>query len=92
MMRIIPLVAALTLAGCISMGTNYDPAAVDQLQVGMTKAQVMQMLGQPNQVITLAGGGQKLIWIHSVGSMFGANARSLGLTFGPDERLQEIPK
>lgn len=44
-MRILPLVAATALAGCVSMGTNYDPAAVDRLQVGMTKAQVIEMLG-----------------------------------------------
>ena len=74
------------------MGTNYDPAAVDRLQVGMTKAEVIQMLGQPNQVVTLSGGGQKLIWVHSTGSMLGANARSVGLPFGPDGRLQEVPQ
>ncbi len=86
-----PVVAALLLAGCVSMGTNYDPAAVDRLKVGMTKEQVIQMLGQPNQVVTLAGGGQKLIWVHSTGSMFGANARSVGLPFGADGRLAEVP-
>lgn len=92
MKRIFPIVAASLLAGCVSMGTNYDPAAVDRLQVGMTKAEVIRMLGQPNQVITLSGGGQKLIWVHSTGSMFGANARSVGLPFGSDGRLMEIPR
>lgn len=92
MKRIFPIAIAALLAGCVSMGTNYDPAAVDRLQVGMTKAQVIQMLGQPNQTITLSGGGQKLTWVHSTGSMFGANARSVGLPFGADGRLIEIPK
>lgn len=92
MKRIFPITAAALLAGCVSMGTNYDPAAVDRLQVGMTKVQVIQMLGQPNQVVTLADGGQKLIWVHSTGSMFGANARSVGLPFGPDGRLTEVPQ
>lgn len=92
MKRIFPIVAAAALAGCVSMGTNYDPAAVDRLQVGMTKAEVIRMLGQPNQVITLTGGSQKLIWVHSTGSMFGANARSVGLPFGPDGKLTEVPK
>lgn len=92
MKRILPLCAAVVLAGCVSMGTNYDPAAVDRLQVGMTKASVIQMLGQPNQIITLSGGGQKLVWVHSTGSMFGANARSVGLPFGPDGRLLEVPQ
>lgn len=92
MKRIFPIAAAVMLASCVSMGTNYDPAAVDRLRVGMTKAEVIRMLGQPNQVVTLAGGGQKLIWVHSTGSMFGANARSVGLPFGPDGRLVEVPR
>lgn len=92
MKRIISIAATVLLVSCVSMGTNYDPAAVDRLQVGMTKAEVIQMLGQPNQVITLSGGGQKLIWVHSTGSMFGAEARSVGLPFGPDGKLTEVPR
>lgn len=89
--RLVPVLAAALLAGCVSMGTNYDPAAVERLRVGMTKPEVIQLLGPPNQVITLSGGGQKLIWAHSTGSMFGANSRSVGLPFGPDGRLTDIP-
>ena len=92
MKRSFPIAAAIILAGCVSMGTNYNPAAIDRLQVGMTKAEVIQMLGQPNQVITLSGGGQKLVWVHSTGSMFGAEARSVGLPFGSDGKLTEVPK
>ena len=84
--------AVLLLAGCVSMGTNYDPTAVDRLQVGMTKAQVIQMLGQPNQVITHSDGSSRLIWVHSTGSMLGAKARSVGLPFGSDGKLIDVPK
>ncbi len=86
------ILAGLMLAGCVSMGTNYDATAVSRLQIGMTKAQVIQMLGQPNQVITDTDGSERLIWIHSTGSMFGANARSIGLPFGSDGRLADIPR
>jgi hypothetical protein len=85
------LAAALTLAGCVSMGTNYDVAAVDRLQVGMTKAEVIGLLGQPNQVVTNSDGGERLVWVHSTGSMFGAEARSVGLPFGPDGKLTDVP-
>lgn len=85
------IAAALLCVACVSMGTNYDPAAVDRLQVGMTRAQVVQLLGQPNQVITNPDGSQRLIWVHSTGSMSGANARSVGLPFGPDGRLTDVP-
>ena len=89
---IVPMVGAALLAGCVSMGTDYDSAAVDRLQVGMTKAQVIQILGQPNQVIANSDGGERLIWIHSTGSIFGANARSVGLPFGRDGRLTDVPR
>lgn len=85
------MAAALLLAGCVSMGTNYDVAAVDRLQVGMTKAEVIGLLGQPNQVLTNADGSERLVWVHSTGSMLGANARSVGLPFGPDGRLTDVP-
>lgn len=86
------VLAVLLLAGCVSMGTNYDPAAIDRLQVGMTKAQVIQMLGQPNQVVTNSDGSSRLIWVHSTGSMLGAKSRAVGLPFGSDGRLTDIPK
>ena len=85
-------VAALSLAGCVSMGTNYDVAAVDRLRVGMTKAEVIGLLGQPNQVVTNSDGSERLVWVHSTGSMFGTNARSVGLPFGPDGRLTDVSK
>lgn len=85
------LATALMLAACVSMGTNYDTAAVDRLQVGMTKVEVVSMLGQPNQVITNSDGSERLIWVHSTGSMLGANARSVGLPFGPDGKLTSVP-
>jgi hypothetical protein len=92
MRKYLVVVAALALAGCVSMGTNYDVAAVDRLRVGMTKVEVIGLLGQPNQVVTNSDGSERLIWVHSTGSMFGANARSVGLPFGPDGRLTDVPQ
>lgn len=86
------IAAALLLAGCVSMGTNYDVAAVDRLQVGMTKEEVIGLLGQPNQVVTNSDGSERLTWVHSTGSMLGANARSVGLPFGADGRLTDVPQ
>lgn len=85
------VLAGILLSGCVSMGTNYDARAVDHLRVGMTKAEVVEMLGQPNQVVTTSDGSERLIWVHSSGSMFGANARSIGLPFGSDGKLTDIP-
>lgn len=92
MLKHFMIAASLLCAGCVSMGTNYDADAVGRLQVGMSKAQVVQMLGQPNQVITNSDGSERLIWVHSTGSMMGAKARSIGLPFGPDGRLTDVPQ
>ena len=92
MKRLTTYAAALLLAGCVSMGTNYDVAAVDRLQVGMTKAEVIGLLGQPNQVVTNSDGSVRLVWVHSTGSMFGANARSVGLPFDRDGKLTDVPR
>lgn len=92
MKKSIILGAALMLTACVSMGTNYDPAAVNRLRVGMTKAEVVQLLGQPNQVVRNSDGSERLIWVHSTGSMLGANARSVGLPFGPHGRLSDVPR
>lgn len=92
MKRAIILTAAFAVSGCVSMGTNYDVAAVDRLRVGMTKAEVIGLLGQPNQVITNSDGSERLVWVHSAGSMFGANARSVGLPFDRAGKLTDVPK
>jgi len=92
MKRITTFAAALALAGCVSMGTNYDVTAVDSLRVGMTQAEVIGLLGQPNQVVTNSDGSKRLVWVHSKGSMFGANARSIGLPFDREGKLTDVPK
>lgn len=71
--------------GCVSMGTNYKNDAVAQLKPGMTKAQVIALLGKPTSAVTASDGHQQLMWIHSRGTMLGtAKGRSLLLMFAPD--------
>lgn len=92
MKKAIALAAVLALAGCVSMGTNYNETALSRLQKGMSKSEVIQLLGQPNQVVTTSDGGQRLVWVHSTGSMFGAKARSVGLPFSSEGKLIDVPK
>jgi hypothetical protein len=86
------LILAMSVTGCVSMGTNYDQAAVARLRVGMTKAEVIALLGRPSQVVSNSDGGERLVWVHSTGSMLGANARSVGLPFDLAGKLIDIPK
>ena len=78
---------ALMLTGCVSMGTNYDPNAVAQLQSGMSKEDVIARLGKPNSISQFPDGRVQLGWVHSTGSMFGANARAVSLIFDANGRL-----
>jgi hypothetical protein len=83
--------AAAVLSSCVSIGTNYSESAAAGLQPGMTRAEVVHLLGRPNSVVRLSDGRQQLGWVYSQGSMFGAKARSLNLPFGPDDRLLQVP-
>lgn len=85
------LISACLVAGCVSMGTNYNEQRASQLQPGMTKAAVIAALGKPNSVVTTSDGRQQLMWIHSTGSMFGAKARSITLPFDRNGMLLQIP-
>jgi hypothetical protein len=86
-MKRVLLAAALALAGCVSAGTNYDPAAVSTLTLGMTEAQVIQRLGQPNNVTVLADGTRNLLWMHSTGNALGqGRARAVILRFDQQGR------
>jgi hypothetical protein len=84
------LALALATAGCVSMGPNYDPAAVAQLTPGMDKAQVIAVLGHPTTTVTSTDGSQTMMWTHATGSMLGSDARSVMLMFGADGKYVKM--
>ena len=88
---VLVIVLAVSMAGCASAGTDYDPAVVATLQPGMTQAEVIQRLGQPNNVTTLVGGRKVMVWVHSeVNGLTGrSSARSVSIVFGADGRMTE---
>jgi len=69
--------------GCASVGTDYSEVAVAQLQPGMSKAEVVSRLGQPNSQSTLPDGRQLLMWLHSEANMLSGKsaARSVSIFF-----------
>ena len=91
------LLALIFLLGCSSGGRKLNPEAVNQLQVGMTKQQVMQLIGNPEHITTGEGGKTYFIYWH--GSAGGFNPvvatgkmHRLNLIFGPDFRLIHVDK
>ena len=88
MKKIAILGAAMLMAGCVSVGTNYDVNALSQLKPGMSQTDVIGLLGKPNSQVKLPDGKTVLGWVHSTGTAFGsASARSVSLQFDADGRL-----
>lgn len=87
MKRYVFLSVSLALAGCASVGSNYDPNAVSQLHAGMSKEEVVRLLGKPNTVTTMPNGQVAMGWVHSTASVFSASARSVSLIFDANGKL-----
>jgi hypothetical protein len=78
---------AFLTAGCASVGTDFNVATVQSLQPGMTEAQVIQILGQPNTRTRLMDGSEQLGWVYGHSSAFGSTTgRAAMLKFGADLR------
>lgn len=96
MKRLVSALAAATisgvvLGGCVSMGTNYDPALIDQIAPGTPVADVIARLGEPNSRTTLPNGQTQLMWLHSRGTAWGAaDARSAALLFDADGKFVRV--
>jgi hypothetical protein len=84
--RLAATAAILLLAGCVSMGPNYDPAMVDTLVPGTPKSEVIARLGRPTSTARLGDGRQQLMWVHSRGSLGRAEARAVTLIFDAEGR------
>lgn len=86
-MRASIIAAALMLAGCMSTGTNYNPAVVSTLRAGTPMAAVIGQLGSPNARSTMADGQTVLVWTHATGNALGqSRARSVSLLFDASGR------
>lgn len=85
------LATVFLVGGCVSMGPDYDPALVEQLKPGASRAEVISQLGRPTTTVTLPDGRQQLMWTHSRGTMLGtATARSVMLMFDAEGRYLEL--
>jgi hypothetical protein len=92
MMKLIcPIMTALALAGCVSIGTNYDEAAVDRLVKGMSRSDVVAVLGKPNNITRQGNGSSIALWMHSTGNALGqGRSRMLMLGFDADGKYTGI--
>lgn len=74
-LRITALAVLLPVAACISGGRPFDTVAAANIAVGATEAEVVALLGAPQQVHVDQEGGRWLGWVHIRGSLFGAKTQ-----------------
>jgi len=81
---------AVLVAGCASFGEDFDLAAVDQLQPGVSTIEdAKKLLGEPQSVAKTANGITVYVWMHSKANGLTGNssAQSASLAFGPDGKM-----
>ena len=85
------LAAALSVAGCVSMGRDFTESDVASLHPGEDEKDIVAQLGRPTSMTVGPDGNITEMWIYSHGNAFGnAHARALMLKLGPDRKLIEI--
>lgn len=83
--------SSLALAGCVSTGTNFKDSAVRELRVGQSLAEVKELLGKPSAT-SVDAAGTTVVWMHTTGSMMGAQSRMVRLRFDKAGKLTEVPQ
>ena len=75
-------VAAVLLAGCMTLGNSFDPAAVDQLTPNVsTVTDAIQLMGPPTNDITYASGTRLLQWSYAKSSPLGGKGHGVSVLF-----------
>ncbi|TWI52985.1 Beta-barrel assembly machine subunit BamE [Pseudomonas duriflava] len=83
--------AAVALAGAISgcAGTSFDYSQARQVKVGMTEAEVVQIMGRPYSVVSR---GDEQMWVWSHANVFaGSKAVSFKMKGGKVIETPSIP-
>lgn len=82
----IALLTAGILSGCMSVGTKIDWNNARQVKDGMTKEQVVKLMGQPHTVAARADGSQRFVWVYV--STF-SGSQTAALDFDAEGRVKK---
>jgi hypothetical protein len=73
--KVLAALAAVALAGCMTVGTRFDPALVDNLRPGQsTMDEAIALLGNPTSTTALGSGRTLLQWQYSEGRLVRSGA------------------
>lgn len=85
------IVSVALIAGCASVGQDFDMAEVDGLQPSVsTFEQVKRKFGTPQSITNTYDGGFAAGWIRSQASPLGASTKSVMIIFDKDGRLIRV--
>ncbi|HVY71299.1 MAG TPA: outer membrane protein assembly factor BamE [Verrucomicrobiae bacterium] len=81
------LAATLLFTACVNVGRRLDLGRVDQIQKGMTREQVVRLVGEPSST---GGSGGEVVYtyIHVRVETSTKQHQMLRITFGPDGRVK----
>lgn len=67
-LRICICILALIIGGCVTVGSSFTWAQARQVQVGMSQAQVEEIMGKPVQVVS-QDGIERWVWSSGTSNM-----------------------
>ena len=90
--RFVSVLAGVALiAGCASVGQDFDMAEVDRLQPGVTTLeQAKEKLGKPQSITTAADGRVGVVWVRSQAVMGSASSKGVAILFDKDGKMIRV--
>lgn len=85
------LVVLALIAGCASVGQDFDMTEVDRLQPGVTTLeQAKERLGKPHTITNSADGRYGVTWIRSQAVIGSVSSKGVSILFDKDGKMIRI--
>ncbi|GAB1387516.1 hypothetical protein MASR1M59_26640 [Melaminivora sp.] len=91
-LRFVNVLAGVALvAGCASVGQDFEMTEVDRFQPGLTTLeQAKEKLGKPQSVTTAADGRIGVVWVRSQATMGSASSKGVAILFDKDGKMIRV--
>lgn len=89
-MRAIVVSSLIALSVPAAAAPKFDPAKLQQLEAGMSEAEVVALLGKPSATAYRADGTRVLVFTRIKSGLFSASATSAGLLIGSDGKFLRV--
>lgn len=85
------LAVTAVIAGCASVGQDFDMVEVDRLQPGVTTLeQAKEKLGKPQSITNAADGRIGVVWVRSQAVMGSASSKGVAILFDKDGKMIRV--